>query len=61
MAVASRGRESVMVENMKREGPTSTVPGEGGVKNDAGVRGAPGSGERSAAHFTEPATRKMGG
>lgn len=61
MAVASRGSENIAVTSTKREGPTSTVPGDGGVKNDMGVRNAPGVGERSAAHYTEPASRKMGG
>lgn len=53
---ASRGSEPMEVKGMRRQGPIATVPGDGGVKEDMGVRKE----ERSAAKFTDPAKAKFG-
>lgn len=55
----ARGKESVKVSGLRRQGSVSTVPGDGGVKNDEPAREA-GEGN-SAAEFTKPAQQKMGG
>lgn len=55
--VASRGKEEVKVSNLRPVTGVSTVPGDGGVENEPKSREE----GRSAAHFTAPATAKMGG
>lgn len=57
--VASRGPEPIKVGRLRREGPTSTVPGEGRVTEDMEARKA--AQGRSAAEYTKPQTEKMGG
>jgi hypothetical protein len=58
-APASRGGpEKVTTGRLRATGPTSTVPGEGGVREDPLHRK---TFDRSAAAYTGPAVDKYGG
>lgn len=53
----SRGAVKVETTSIRPQGAISTVPGDGGVKEDKAKMKF----DRSAAHFTDPAKAKMGG
>ena len=55
----SRGGMSIEVKGLRNgsAAPPKPVPGDGGVKEDMGSRKE----ERSAAHFTQPASERFGG
>lgn len=58
MSNASRGPEKVTVTRTRRQGTVSTVPGDGGVKEDAMARKTY---DRSAAAYTKPQSEHFGG
>jgi hypothetical protein len=58
MAVASRGAEKISTGRLSPVKPVSTVPGNGGVEEDASARAAS---DRSAAEYTRPQTERFGG